>query len=315
MTRFQTQAVLVLLATLLTLSTTRSANAADPIRVGTMTVQRHGDHGTPLILIPGLASGGWVWDDAVAALKNDHVLYVVTLAGFDGIPPAQGKLMDLANDSLLELIRTQHLDHPVLIGHSLGGTLSIQFAENHSDLISGVIAIDGLPVFPGTEQVPAQQRAMMADGIRKRMAGATTQQFAAQQLQFMKTIGVLAEARAIELASKTSRSDPAATAQYMSEDIALDLRSGLASITVPVLEICPYNAADFPPAHLMTEPQKTAYYRTLLQGTPRLEVVSIAPSRHFVMIDQPAALANALTRFLNALPATTAAIPTTRRQK
>src|SRR4029079_16082017 len=87
-TRFQTQAVLVLLATLLTLSTTRSANAADPIRVGTMTVQRHGDHGTALILIPGLASGGWVWDDAVAALTNDHVLYVVTLAGFDGIPPA-----------------------------------------------------------------------------------------------------------------------------------------------------------------------------------------------------------------------------------
>jgi pimeloyl-ACP methyl ester carboxylesterase len=102
----------------------RFARADEPMKVGTMNVQRHGDHGSPLILIPGLACGGWVWDDTVAKLKGDHVIYVVTLAGFDGTPPVQGKLMDLASDSLAELIRTQHIEKPVLIGHSLGGTLS-----------------------------------------------------------------------------------------------------------------------------------------------------------------------------------------------
>ena len=90
----------------------------------------------------------------------------------------------------------------------------------------------------------------------------------------------------------------------MSEDVALDLRPGLASISIPVLEISPYNAADFSnPARPISEPQKTAYYSALLQGTPKLEVVSIAPARHFVMFDQPDAFAAALTRFLAALPA------------
>jgi pimeloyl-ACP methyl ester carboxylesterase len=283
--------------------TTKAADVPSDFRVGTMTVRHHGDHGRPLILIPGLAGGGWVWDDTVARLKKDHVLYVVTLAGFDGAAPVPGRLLELAGDSLLQLIRTQHLDRPVLIGHSLGGTLSIQFAEAHSDLIAGVVAVDGLPVFPGTEGVPADQRAKMGEDMRAQLAGATPEQFGARQMQFMRTMGTLSEARAVELAAHASRSDPAATAQYMSEDMALDLRAGLASIGVPVLEISPYNAADFSnPARPISEAQKTAYYAALLQGTPKLEVVSIAPARHFVMFDQPDAFAAALTRFLAALP-------------
>ena len=143
------------------LAQTQIAKAADvpsDFRVGTMTVRHYGDHGRPLILIPGLACGSWVWDETVARLKKDHVLYVVTLAGFEGVAPVQGRLLELAGDSLLQLIRTQHLDRPVLIGHSLGGTLSIQFAESHSDSISGVVAVDGLPIFPGTEGVPGWPR-------------------------------------------------------------------------------------------------------------------------------------------------------------
>ena len=114
-------------------------------------------------------------------------------------------------------------------------------------------------------------------------------------------------------AARTSRSDPAATAEYMSEDIALDLRPGLASIKVPVLEIAPYNAADFPKTMPMTEAQKTAYYRSLLQGIPTLEVVSIAPSRHFVMVDQPEVFAVTLSRFLAANSAGAAASPSAQK--
>jgi hypothetical protein len=38
-----------------------------------------------------------------------------------------------------------------------------------------------------------------------------------------------------------------------------------------------------------------------MAGTPKLEVVSIAPSRHFVMFDQPRMLADALRSYLNSL--------------
>ena len=36
-----------------------------------------------------------------------------------------------------------------------------------------------------------------------------------------------------------------------------------------------------------TEAEKGDYYRSLLAGVAKLDVVTIAPARHFVMLDQP----------------------------
>ncbi len=54
--------------------------------VGTLTVERHGTQGPAVILIPGLESGPWVWQRTIANLRKNHVVYAVTLAGFDGVP-------------------------------------------------------------------------------------------------------------------------------------------------------------------------------------------------------------------------------------
>jgi hypothetical protein len=49
------------------------------------------------------------------------------------------------------------------------------------------------------------------------------------------------------------------------------------------------------------EAGKTNYYRMLLTGIEKLDVVSISPARHFVMFDQPekfaATLDQALAKF------------------
>ncbi len=277
------------------------ANAAENrFEVGTLLVERHGDHGKPLILIPGLASGAWAWSGVVKQLEGAHVVYVVTLAGFDGRTPVAGQVMPQALQSLKDLIRTRKLDKPVLIGHSLGGILSIALAQSDSSLVAGVISIDGLPVFPGTEAMPAQQRSAMAEGIKAQMTGLGREQFAAMQLQYMRAIGVLDADMAQQLATHSSRSDPDAAAQYMAEILSLDLRPGMAGISVPVLLLSPYNAADGAILR-MQEADKTAYYRSLMAGTPKLDVVSIAPSRHFAMFDQPRLVGDAISNYLQAL--------------
>lgn len=283
--------------------------AAQTFTVGTLSVQRYGDHGRPLILIPGLGSGAWVWDSAVAHLRQDHIVYTVTLAGFDGVPPPKQKsgLMDQADASLLQLIRDRHIDKPVLVGHSLGGTLAIRFASEHADLISGVVAVDGLPIFPGAERLDADTRKAMAARMGAQMGQATPAQFKAQQVSYMHTMGVLDPAAADRYGALQARSDPAATAEYMAEDLAADGRPGLKRISVPLLEISPYNAPDFKQAAassgrpLITEQQKTAYYLQLLSGAPQVKVVSTAPARHFVMLDQPQRFLEAVNAFLSTL--------------
>ncbi|MBP8080758.1 MAG: alpha/beta hydrolase [Arenimonas sp.] len=268
--------------------------------IGTLLVQRIGERGTPIILVPGLASGAWAWQDVVRGLEDSHVVYVVTLAGFDGRPAVSGDLMKQALLSLKGLIQTQKLDRPVLIGHSLGGVLSLALAQNEPGLVSGVISIDGLPVFPGTESMPAAQRPAMVESIKSGMVGLDHEQFASQQLQYMRGIGVIDPAVAEKLAKLSSRSDPAATADYMAETLMIDLRPNLGKITVPVLLMSPYNESDGA-ARKLTEAAKTAYYRSLMAGTPKVDVVSISPARHFAMFDQPKLVGEAIASFLKAL--------------
>jgi pimeloyl-ACP methyl ester carboxylesterase len=281
-------------------ATSTSIMASEQFQIGSMFVERHGDHGKAIILIPGLGSGSWVWEDTIKQLEKNHILYVVTLAGFNGRPSMDGPKMDKAYASLLALINERKLNKPILVGHSLGATLSIWFAQQHSDKIGGVFAVEGLPVFPGTENMPLEQRPTMAQGIKAQMAALTPEAFAAQQLQYMRYIGVIDDKLAQKVAALSSKSDPAATADYMSEIMGMDIRKDMAAIKVPLVEISPYNAADFASRNI-SEEGKRSYYQSLMQGAPQLKVVSINGARHFPMLDQPKLFADALQNYLTSV--------------
>ena len=275
------------------------ATDASPLDAGVLRVERHGERGPPVILIPGLASGAWVWRDSIAALRAGHRVYAVTLPGFDGRAAAPGDPLALAADALHAFIVAQRLERPVLVGHSLGGTLALMLAAANPDLVGGVVTVDGLPVFPGTENIDAGGRDALAERFRERLAGLSPAQFEAQQLQYMRGLGVIDEAKAAEVARLTSRSDPRAVADYAAAVVARDLRPQLPGIRVPVLAVVPCYAPDLAAMGLSQE-AKVAYYRTLLSGVARLDVVAIAPARHFAMLDQPQAFTDALAKFLAA---------------
>jgi pimeloyl-ACP methyl ester carboxylesterase len=270
---------------------------AERFEAGALLVERHGKEGRPLVLIPGLASGSWVWQGLVREFSGDHVLYVVTLPGFDGRAPVEGNMLEAARRSLAALIAERKLDKPVLVGHSLGGTLAFALAQDLPAAVGGVVAIDGLPVFPGTEDMAPAERAQAAEEVRAAIAAAPPDAYARQQQQYMRGTGVVDMGKADDLAKLAARSDQAAVGQYTAEALALDLRPGLPKISAPVLLVSPYFAPDAS-QHGLTAPMKDDYYRSLLAGTPRAEVVSLSPARHFVMFDQPRALADTIRRYL-----------------
>lgn len=273
--------------------------------VGTLRVQRYGRRGHALVLIPGLEGGPWVWQTVIRRFRHNHVIYAVTLAGFDGVPPPKDHhdLLEQADASLLRLIRTRHINKPVLVGHSLGGTLSIDFAERHSGLIAGVIAVDGLPVFPGMQSLSSAQRSAGAAKIASAVKDASPQRYQAQILDFMLREGTLSPRKAKRAARLSGLSNQGAVAVYLKDDMSSDFRPRLRNIHVPLLEISPYYAPDFSsPPMQFSEAQKAALYKHLLAGAPDARVVSISPSRHFVMLDQPRKLNDVIASFLRYLP-------------
>ncbi|MGH8279439.1 MAG: alpha/beta fold hydrolase [Gammaproteobacteria bacterium] len=283
------------------------AAAPESFTVGTLHVSRYGEHGRPLILIPGLECGAWEWQATIEHFETNHVIYAVTLAGFDGTPPPARKtdLLDQANASLLRLIEDHHIDKPVLVGHSLGGTLALRFAGEHAKLISGALAVDGLPVFP---DMSVSQRAAGAQQARAQYARMTPTEFERSALEYMQNIGVINPELAARYAPLLARSDAAISGEYAAEDMLADYRPLLKHADVPVLEVSPYYAPDFQRFAAMlkqpviSEAQKAAYYQSLLANAPNAKVVSISPSRHFVMLDQPAKFRAVLERFLADLP-------------
>ena len=68
--------------------------------------------GKPIILIPGLASSGKVWDKTVATISKKHQCHVLTLAGFvdqapiefgaSFLPKIQTKIVEYINKELKE---------------------------------------------------------------------------------------------------------------------------------------------------------------------------------------------------------------------
>ena len=184
----------------------------------------------------------------------------------------------------------------------IGGTLALRFAGEHASLVSAVVAVDGLPILPGMERASTEQRQAMAERTRTQMAAVTPAQFQAAALGYMQHIGVIDPKLAEQYAPLNARSDAAASGEYMAEDMTADYRPGLQQANVPILEISPYYAPDFskPPLQL-SEAQKAAYYQSLLANAPHAKVVSVSPSRHFVMLDQPARFQQMLDGFLDSL--------------
>jgi pimeloyl-ACP methyl ester carboxylesterase len=273
---------------------------AERFELGGILVERHGAQGRPLILVPGLASGSWVWQDTIRAFAADHAVYVLTLPGFDGRPPAGPAPFAAARAAIEELIASRHLAKPVIVGHSLGGILALAVAEDKAAAIGGIVSIDGLPVMPGTEDMPPVQRAQFADATRLQIGRQPAALFARQQQAYMRTIGVLDMGRADALAQLTAKSDPASVGLWSADVLTLDLRPGLKSIQAPVLTIVPYLDLDSTQQGL-TPDGKADYYRALMEGTPKLQVVTVSPARHFAMFDQPEAVIVAIRTFIGTL--------------
>ncbi|MCS0613216.1 alpha/beta hydrolase [Massilia kyonggiensis] len=276
---------------------------AERFEVGGVLVERHGkarNSGRPLILIPGLASGSWVWQDTIRAFAPDHAVYVLTLPGFDGRPPAGPAPFAAARAAVEELIASRRLDKPVIVGHSLGGILALAVAEDRPSAVGGIVSIDGLPVMPGAEDMTPPQRAQFAERMRAQVGNQPPARFAQQQQGYMRTIGVMDMAKADALAQLTARSDPASVGTWAADVVTVDLRPGLKSIQAPVLAIVPYLDLDSSQQGL-TPAAKADYYRALMEGTPKLQVVTVAPSRHFAMFDQPQAVTAAIRTYLGTL--------------
>ncbi len=278
--------------------------------VGTLRVEKYGQGSPALILVPGLACGSWSWNDAVAREAAHHVVYSVTLAGMDGLPGGPQATIDNAEASIVTLIASEHLDKPVVIGHSLGGSLALRFGIDHGDLVKAIVSVDGTPVMPQLATLTAAERTGASQQFHDVVASQSKADYAKAEAAITADY-VTDPALAAKVSDLVLRSDQNAVAEYGRELYLFDLRPMLPKLTVPTAEIAPIPGVPLPSylpsimASMSMDDRTKAsvgFYQSLLAGAPNLKIIPVVNSRHFVMLDQPAAFQLALDGFLAGLP-------------
>ncbi|HTW83456.1 MAG TPA: alpha/beta hydrolase [Candidatus Sulfotelmatobacter sp.] len=277
--------------------------AASSFQVGTLHVDTYGTGGEPIVLLPELACGTWEWYGLIPHLAATHTVYAVTPAGFAGQPPQGTPSVAGFVRDLNAVLDRAHVEKAVLIGHSLGGTLALAFAEQHPTRVRGVVAVDALPIFPDTDDLTPAQRKEAAGRSASTLRLQTPAQLVEYETGFMSAQGVTDPALATAMAALAAQSDATTAADWIAADLEVDLRPRLGAITAPIEEIVPYDPSEANPqvAVHYTEPEKAAAYKALFAHARKLTVVSIAPAKHFVMLDQPDRFLAAVDAFLTTL--------------
>ncbi len=251
-------------------------------------------NGRPVIFIPGLTCDGSVWDGTVAHLGGKVQAHVLSLAGFAGVPPIAAPLLPTVHDELVRDIAENHLDHPVLVGHSLGGFMAFWVAETAPAADGGVVAADGAPFFPALRDpasTPATAEPMGA-AMRDQLATQTPDAFKAGIAAFLGRM-ITKDADRQSVGAAAGKSDPRTTADAMFFLFTHDARADVGKIAAPVLVIAADGGGELPRAPL----EQT--WHAQIDAAPKHELVVVDHARHFVMVDQPEAFYAALDKFLS----------------
>ncbi|MDN2673407.1 alpha/beta hydrolase [Janthinobacterium sp. SUN026] len=286
------------LQTLILLSTALLAGASQAAAPQAFTVEVTGQ-GRPLILIPGLASSGEVWQATVARLcgpQAAHQCHVLTLAGFAGVAPIEGDLLAQAEQQLADYIGTRKLGQPTIIGHSLGGFLALKMAIDHPAQTGKLVIVDSLPAL-GATQLPSITPEQLQAMSQQMQAAMRAQDAAAASASQRRTVAAMASAPAdVErIIGWGQRSDRETVIKAMGTLMASDLRQDVAKVQSPTLVLGTWIAyKDYAP--------RAAIEATFQQQYAQLPGVQIAladTARHFIMYDQPDWMFGQIEQFLH----------------
>ena len=253
--------------------------------------------GPDVVLIPGLASSGAVWDDTVKQLSGRYRVHVVQVAGFAGAPVAgnaEGPVLEPLVEAVDGYIKSARLKSPAVIGHSMGGLTGLMLARRHPEALGRLMIVDSLPFYAVLFSPAATVETVrpQAVAMRDSMTTMSPETFAAQQAMTMPRLVKSPEGLKSALAwSKASAQSVVARAFH--DVLTTDMRGELAAVKTPTTLLYPFDAVMGAPQAQIDQTYGGAY-----AALPGVRLERVDGALHFIMLDQPEAFAAAVERFL-----------------
>ncbi len=263
------------------------------------TVVDAGTVGKPdVVMLPGLSSSRAVWEAEAAKLGPNYRLHLLQVDGFAGLPArvnaGSTALLPALVEELHGYIQAGGMK-PAVVGHSLGGLLTLMLAAKYPADVSKLVIVDALPFYGLLYSPDATVEAVKpyAETARKQMAGMSAEQWAAMQPMMAAQLSNSPEGQKM-VAAGSAQSDRGVVVEAMVEDLQTDVRASLSSIKAPTLVLYEHDATlQQPNAETYAQTMKTSY-----GAMPNAKLVEVDGSRHFIMYDQPVKFDAAVKGFL-----------------
>ena len=253
--------------------------------------------GPDVVLVHGLASSPRVWKGMIERVPGFRY-HLVQIAGMGSAPAAgnaQGAVIAPVADEIARYIGEEKLSSPALIGHSMGGTISMMVAARYPASIGKLMIVDMHPFIGEMYAGPtatADSVRPIADAMRARSAKATPEERAAEREKSINGMINTVSERAGPLEDSRA-SNPDTVANAFSELIVTDLRSELPAIkaTTTVLYVTPNGVP-------LTDAQMDGVYQAAYAPIAGATVKRVPKAAHFIMLDAPDAFAEEVKAFL-----------------
>ncbi len=133
--------------------------------------------GRPVVMIHGIAASLHDWDDLIPQLtQNGYASYALDLLGHGDSPKPKSRAyqIDWLFDHFLHWITSLRLTEPaILIGHSLGGYIALEYARRFSAWTRGLILVS--PFYSRLQLPPLLRRSYSNRNLRGIIAEHTPQ--------------------------------------------------------------------------------------------------------------------------------------------
>ncbi len=133
----------------LELEDSRETSIAEPVFGGKAVVYETGlQRKRTLVLVHGLGQdGARIWKDTIEALSNRFHIVAFDLPGFGASDKGNRLYSPRAYVDFIQYVTSKFVDRPfALVGHSMGATLSMQFAAENPDKVERLVMIDAAGV-------------------------------------------------------------------------------------------------------------------------------------------------------------------------
>lgn len=244
--------------------------------------------GLPVMWIHGFTEDRLIWNEVLRGISGNYSFIIPDLPG-SGQSPVNNKLHSIADFALVlkSILEEERIDQIVLIGHSMGGYISLSFAEQFPSSLKGLALFHSTAFADSPEKKETRKKSI--DFIRKHGTAAYVEQSlpGLYSDEFKKRNPEKIQ----DQINRYRDLSPDALVQYLQAMMDRTEKTGLLkTIQVPMLFI-------------MGEEDKAAPVKDVLQQCylPRVSDIHILPGAHMGMVENARVCAGFISQFLETI--------------